>query len=200
MSIAISVPLAFVNNQLHRSETDIGTQMKAVLRTISAAMLYKKTVSNLAIASQDTALALPADVIDIDELVLNDGASDGKPLTRISVSEYRLARQNTSADYNEPQEFAVRINAAGNTLFLFPASNGSYTGKYEYFAWYNYDGTSEIELPAHFTELINYGAAYEVAVKYGLERYIQIWGAKYGAELESMKVSIIDDSPCISRG
>jgi hypothetical protein len=173
MSITSSEILAAVNNNLHRSETDIDEQIRAALKVLSGAgnfLAAEDGSQTLSLA--DTYLDEPADYKALEAIVLNDGTNDGEPLSEITFGEYLGRKEDeSSADYDEPLEYA-HFN---NRFYVEPAADGSYTATIYYYR-YHPDSITTILFDDQWRDAIYSLTSYLVAKKFGLSRYIEIYG------------------------
>lgn len=180
MAIAKANILTFVNDALNRSETDIDTQIQAVLDELSDNNLLEAQDTDQSLSSSDTYLDEPSDFKDLIAIVLNDGTYDGEPLKRLSRIEYlRRMEDEATSDYDEP-EYYSHFNGK---FYIYHPSDGDYTATIDYYKRHA-QNVDSIEFGDEFTNCINFGAAYYVACKYRLSNYIAIWGPKYYHEID----------------
>lgn len=176
MTIAASDILTFVNNALRRSETDIDIQIQAVLDDLSEADLLHGTDTSQSLESGDTTLDVPTLCRSIIAITLtNDDDIADEPLRELKggMLEYRRLRDNDSA--TGIPEYYTEFNGY---YYLWRPPDGDYDANIEYIKDHAQD-VDNIEFGDIFKNAIYAGAAFEVALRFGLERYIAIWGAKY---------------------
>ncbi len=138
MSITKANIVTQLNSRLGRSETatTLAEVIKAGLKFVSGLGRWPclhTSKTDYALVSGTYYLAWPDNFRELDCIVLNDGTYDGEPLTEIKYEEWKKNREDeTSANYDESEHYANR----GKFFYLDPISDGSYTGKIDYWQWH----------------------------------------------------------------
>lgn len=112
------------------------------------------TSANQATTTGTETIEYPANFRVLDEIIINDGDYDYKPLSEISFEEYKKLRaEETSSNYGRPRQFARR----GEKFYLYyvPDSNDgdNYTAKVYY--WRYHPDETTILFSEDFEEVIN---------------------------------------------
>lgn len=191
MSIAKADILTFVNGALKRSfsGTQIDVQIQSVLNKLSAKELLVGTDTDQSLASDDEYLNYPTNYKRLISIVLNNGSTDGEPLEPIPGGYLEYLRWMEGAvSTGEPEWFT----AHNSKFYVWRPANGAYTASIEFYKNHAKD-LDNIEFGDEFTDVINAGAAYKVALRYGLSRYLNIWEPEYGRLLQER----IDNAPML---
>lgn len=146
MSITVASVITSLNDKLILDES-ITTASTAVKDAMSKAVRWlskRARWSCLHTSKEDYTTTEGDESIDwpdnfrvLDGIVVNDGTNDSEPLSEITYNKWLKRRKDeSSADYDEPEEFAPR----GEKFYLDPrpdANNGSnYTVKVWYWRWH----------------------------------------------------------------
>ena len=181
VSISKSDVLDFVNEKLHRSETDIDDEIQRVLDNLADANLLVGSDTGTITSNYDTTIDLPTNFKQMISLRLNDGSNDGAPLIRIpgGIRGYR-ERQADGLDYGEPEYYAE----FNGKCYLDPACDGAYT---PYFEFYSYHpplsgDTGNILFGGEFDRAIKYGVTFEVASTKRMSAQMAVYGPLFERE------------------
>lgn len=189
MTIAKTDILTFVNSNLNRDETAIDVQIQTVLNDLSNLNFLTATDTAQTLASGDLSLAYPSLFKSLVSIVLIDSSSIRQaPLKPLPAGhrEYRELRDNDSST-GEPQWYSE----FDSKFWLWRPADDAYTSEIEHYKFHA-QSVASIEFGDEFKNCLNYGAAYFVALKFALDRYIQIWGSMYEREKEIRRLS----APC----
>ncbi len=161
MAITKANILAEVNKRTGRAETDIDSQIRAVLLDISLDVpVIKSEVSKLTIVGTPS-YSLASDNLRKVDAVTIDG---GFPINKIaSFEEYlELVADETNADRNKPASYIVH----NQSLYLYPTPDAVYTVKiYESAVNLNEDA---ILLPDIYEELMIEGCCFKLLESKGI--------------------------------
>lgn len=193
MSVLKSEILSFCNTKLIRNDSiaDIIDEINLVLDDLSKMGkwpdLYRANVEadRVTLSSGTSSSNLPTGLRVLDYIVINDGDSDGAPLTELEFNDWLEEREDeSSSNYDEPVQFARR----GKQLFWQPIPDGAYTAKFWF--WRHHPGTSgeteDILFGNEFDRVIKYGVCAEVAKTHKMTGYIELWEGRYLAEVVKM--------------
>jgi len=178
MSIASSGVLSAVNANLKRSETDIDIQTRMALKKLSGAGNFLANTDTASLSDGTTYIAEPTDFKSLEAIVLNDGSNDGPPLEKIAFDEYLNRKKGeSSSNRDEPKYYAHYMNR----FYVDPTSGNSYTATI-YFYRYHPDSLSTILFGDEWREAVYSLTTFYVAKKFGLERYMKLYGGnEFGA-------------------
>ena len=187
MAITKADILTFVNAKLNRTETDIDTEIQTILDDLSDAELLVGTDTDQSMEDSDEYLEYPTNYKRLISIVLNDGSTDGAPLEALpgGWDEY-LEWMKGAVSTGEPEWFVEH----NSRFYVWRPANGDYTASIEFFKKHPEDLDS-ILFGDDFTDVINAGSTYKAALRYGLSRYINIWGPEYARLLQER----IDNAP-----
>lgn len=146
MSITVANVITDLNDELTLSEstttasTAVKKAMTKALRWLSKRARWgclHTSKEDYTTSAGDESIAWPDNFRVLDSIVVNDGTYDSKPLTKITYNKWLKRRADeTSADYDEPEEYAERAQK----FYLDPrpdANDGSnYTIKVWYWRWH----------------------------------------------------------------
>ena len=184
--------ITFVNNATKKAfsttGTDIDVQIQSVLNELSTKELLVGTDTDQSLEADDEYLEYPTDYKRLISIVLNDGSVDGEPLEAIpgGWDEY-LEWMAGAVSTSEPEWFTEH----NSRFYLWRPANGDYDASIEFFKKHPED-LETILFGDEFSDCINAGSVYKVALRYGLSRYIDIWRPEYGRLLQER----IDNAPC----
>ena len=172
MSITNTEVLNAVNVNLNRSETDIDEQTRMALKKLSGHGNYLHNTDTASLSDGTTYIAEPTDFKDIEAIVLNDGTDDGAPLEKIEFDEYLKRKEDESSDNRDEPKYYARFN---KRFYVDPTADGSYTATI-YFYRYHTDSLNTILFGDEWREAIYSLATFYVAKKFGIERYMKLYG------------------------
>jgi hypothetical protein len=189
MSITKTNLLAFVNNALHRSpaETDIDVQIQSVVDDLSQGPYIEAVDEDQTLTDGDTYLTLPTDYFLLNSIILNDGSNDLRPLKPYPGGYKELADEKgnvQSINAGHPEYYAIW----NGLIYIYPAAGQSYEATINYYKLHSAI-TETLEFSDEWKRAVQFGAAFEVACKYKLADYMQIWGARYEAEKEKQRLA-----------
>jgi len=190
--------LTFINDVLKRSETaaQVAVPIQTVLNDLSNYDFLTETDTGQSLADGGLTLNYPTDFKGLVSIVLIDSSSVRqaplKPLPG-GHKEYRELRDNDSTT-GEPEWYSE----FDEKFWLWRPAGGTYTTEIEHYRFHPQD-VDTILFGDEFRNAIYFGAAYFVALKYGLSRYIDIWGSLYEREKEMRRLNIWEQ-PHIIRG
>ena len=178
MSITKVEILTFANGRLRRSETDIDVEVQIVLDDLSDENLLIGTDLTKTLSSGKESVSEPDGYREMITIRLNDGTDDGLPLKKISRNDYLQYMENgNSSDYSESGYY----NEFNGSIYFYPVPDGNYTIKMEYYKKHAND-VDTIAFDEEFRRSLFYGVIAEVAIKYKLMDYINIWLPRYENE------------------
>ena len=184
MSIEKYNILTFVNNNLNRSETDIDIQIELVINDLSIYNFLEATDETRALATGGTYLDKPTGFKSNISIVLNDGSVNLAPLLPMpgGYKGYREAMDGfRSGEGSSPKYYAC----FGDYIFIWPTAGQAYTSRIDYYKRHALD-VDNIEFGDEFTNCMNFGAAYYVAMGRKLTPYIAIWQPPYYEQISRM--------------
>lgn len=188
MSIEKASILAFVNSNLQRSETDIDIQILTVINDLS---LYRNfledTDESKILANGGTYLEKPTGFKAPISIVLNDGSVNLAPLKPMpgGYKGYREAMDN----FNSGMESTPKYYACfGNYIYVWPTAGQAYTSIIDFYKQHALVA-NPIEFGDEFTNCMNFGAAYYVAMANKLTTNIAIWQPAYFDQIKRMVAS-----------
>ena len=171
MAITSSEVSTAVNDNIKHTSTD--RELLLALKKLSGAgnILFAIDESQ-SLADGDTTLDYPDDFKGLGHIVLNDGTYDGRPLIECTYEQY-LEYQNdkASSSRSEPRVFAEM----GQKFYVEPISDGAYTAKIHHYRYHPED-VSTILFRDEWRGAIYSLTTYYVAKRYGLTRYIALYG------------------------
>ncbi|HDP36857.1 MAG TPA: hypothetical protein ENN27_03165 [Candidatus Atribacteria bacterium] len=161
MSITKSAILSEVNKRTARAETNIDSQIKAVLLDIclTIPILHSEYTTQTIIGQKEYGLG---GIVNLGNILSVD--IDGKLLQKISSLEaYKsLIEDNTEADYGEPTTYLIE----GQHLYLYPIPDKIYDLNVVV-SEIDLD-VDDIKLPAKYEECLIEGACFKVYESKGL--------------------------------
>lgn len=187
MAIAKATLLTFVNNQLNRSETDIDEQIILILGDLLIFNFLEAQDTSLTLSDGSTSFTLPTNYKSLISIVLNDGSVDLEPLLPMpgGYKGYRDAMDSVvSGDESRPKFYAI----FNGKCYVYPTADQAYTITFDYYK-YNALDADNIEYGDEFTNLFKFGAAYYLAMKRSLSRYIAIWQPTYQNQITLMSLA-----------
>ncbi len=185
----ISAPgvLTFVNTALLRSEASIDTELQTVLDDLSQGTFLEGVDTSQSLVDGDEFLGRPDNYYSMISIVLNDGTQDLQPLKPFpgGYKAYRDQRGDTASVFTSmPIYFVIK----GDVIWLYPIPGRPYTSRIDYYKLHDQD-VDNIEFSNEWRRAVNFGTAFEVALKYKLPDQIPIWGPRYENEKEMQRVS-----------
>ena len=203
MTITRTTIITALNEELNASESTTPSArmlraMRTGLRFVSGLARWSclhTSKTDYTTAAGDESIAWPANFRELDVIKVNDGTYDSAPLTEISYEKWQEHREDeTTADYDQPEEFARREQK----FYLQPrpdANSGSnYTVKVYYWRWHPDDST--ILFGEDFEEVVNNAviAAYlESKGRHVQAQYYKALAVGGAAELE--RTHAVDRKP-----
>lgn len=184
MTIAKADILGFVNDVLRRNETDIDTSIELVLADLSDLFLFP-TYADQTVLSTAFDLVFPADALTSEEAVtavkLIDATSQEIKLAVMpgGFEEYQGRMVGDPETLRGiPYQYVVRPPA----IHLWPPPSDDYTARVYYFQ--RAVDADTILLTDDWKPCMFYGAAAQVAAKYGLNNYTALtaWMTLYEKE------------------
>jgi len=199
MSVLKAEILTFINDNLHRTETaaKVAVPIQTVLNDLSNLNFLTAEDTEQTLTAGDTELVYPTLYKALVSIVLNDGSYDGAPLRALAggYKEYLRLMENFNSGLRSEPEWQAEYESK---FYPYPVAGQSYTVVIKYYKFHA-QSVDAIEFGDEFRNCINYGAAFFVALKYGLSRYQGIWGPMYASEKETRRLSA-PSQPYITRG
>jgi hypothetical protein len=182
MAITKSQLLTAVNGNLEREEEDIDAQINRVLFKVSNKDIFLSKIDDSnTIDNTTTTVTLPSDFKRLNTIILVDDnrAVRTDSLIEISYEEYLSA--NFRNNLSTPYQYAVN----NRTLHFFPIPPVEYKVEINYF-YIHAPTPDSIEFDDRFLSVLESGATYETAFKFGLTQQIQMWGQRYADDLNDI--------------
>lgn len=168
MSFAKADVLTRVNSRTGRAETDIDSELKAVLVYLSREHNLLVASGTIAFADGVKTYAVPTDYKDTVAIVVID--SDGnrsKPLAKIDFTEYLELRKNEvdGSNENEPERFAVY----NDLVYPWPVPNEAYTNsEHHYTTYHSRTSIDTVTFSDLIMEAVIEGCCYHLYKNFGL--------------------------------
>jgi len=190
MAITKAEPLAFVNDNLNRSETaaKLAVPLQTCLNDLSNINFLTDEDTAQTLVTGTETLDYPTLYKQLEQIILNDGSVDLAPLKPLpgGYQEYReLMRSSNAGTRSNPTHYAEY----GKKFYLYPVPGNSYTVTIKFYKYHDND-VDTIEFTDEFRNAVNFGAAFYVAMKYKLHDYISLWGSNYANEKELRRLNL----------
>lgn len=184
MAILKADVLTFVNSVLARSETDIDAQIISVINDLRFLNLLEAQDLTKTLSDGSTYFDEPTGFKSPISIVLNDGSTNLAPLLPMpgGYKGYRDAMEEVVVGDESTPEYYARF--AGK-IYVYPTADQDYTSIIDFYKKHALDADN-IEYNDDFTSCFKFGAAYYVAMKRGLSRYIAIWQPAYASQIQTL--------------
>jgi len=189
MAITTGEILTFVNGVLNREETDIDTQLRLVVDDLADLHVLEGLDGTQSLTSTSWHLVYPTDCLDTEEAIISVQLKDSSgiygPLLKVWPGGWRDHVEYSEGNPSRSVPACYAINE--RKIYLDPRPASDYTATIHY---YRRHGTSltTLDFTDDWKRCVLFGAALEVACKYGLPNAVNLWGGRYEREKEKRRI------------
>jgi hypothetical protein len=184
--------LTFVNSVLRRNETNIDEQIQIVVDDLAAMHVLTDTDDTQSFDNADFMLDYPTDALETEEAIisvtLTVNGYRSKPLTVIPGGWQEYLRK-CSGNLTAARSVVYEMLPQSPYIYLLPPPSQSGTASIYYYKRHSAVGTT-LDFSDPWKNCIKFGAASQVAAKYGLNSYnaFTAWDAQYQREKVKQKI------------